>query len=255
MKTKISSCKTYFFAVSALMWSAVNLCAQTAPTITSQPISQTNLAGTAVNFSVGVSGTGPFTYQWQFNGTNLPSNIITTVAGNGNPGFGGDGGAAASAMLNNPSGVAFDATGDLFIADLANNRIRFVNTNGIISTVAGKSIGGYSGDGGAATSASLNGPARVTFDAHGNLYIADTQNQRIRKVNTNGIITTVVGDGTNGYSGDGGAATNANLHNPDGIALNASGKLFFADDANSRIRMANTNGIISTVAGNGTNSY
>ena len=233
---------------SALVWSALNLHAQTAPTITTQPVSQTNLVGTTASFSVAVSGTGPFTYQWQFNGTNLPNNIITTVAGKSTSGFSGDGGAATNASLNHASGVAFDASGNLYIADEANYRIRKVTTNGIITTVAGNGISGYSGDGGAATNASLCNPPRMAFDSSRNLYIDDQCNNRIRKVDANGTITTVVGNGTAAYAGDGGLAFNASLSNPDGIAFDAFGNLFIADTYNHRIRKVDANGIITTVA-------
>ena len=225
------------------------------PSVTIQPVSQTNAPGTAVTLSVAVAGVGPFTYQWQFNGTNLPNNIITTVAGTNYPGYSGDGVAATNTYLNSPNGVAFDAFGNLFIVDSQNERIRKVDTNGIITTVAGKGgSGSYSGDGGAATNANLNYPAGMTFDASGNLYIADEHNNRIRKVDTKGVITTVAGkSGAASYSGDGGVATNANLANPIGVAFDVFGNLFIADAGNNRIREVNTNGIITTVAG--TNGY
>jgi sugar lactone lactonase YvrE len=214
-----------------------------------QPVNQTNLPGTIASFSVAVDGTGPFTYQWQLNGTNLPNNIIATVAGNGSTNYSGDGGAAISSCLYSPNGVAFDTFGNLFIADGGNNRIREVNTNGIITTVAGKSGSGYSGDGGAATNATLYSPSGVAFDASGNLYFADGGNNRIRKVDTNGIITTVAGKSGSGYSGDGGAATNARLYGPYSVAFDTFGNLYFSDTGNERIREVNTNGIITTVAG------
>ena len=147
--------------------------------------------------------------------------------------------------------MALDASGNLYIADDDNNRIRKVDTNGIITTVAGNGSASYSGDGGAATNASLYYPCGVAFDASGNLYIADYGNNRIRKVDTNGIITTVAGNGSCGYSGDGGAATNASLYYPYGVALDAFGNLYIADYDNNRIRKVDTNGIITTVAGNG----
>jgi sugar lactone lactonase YvrE len=225
------------------------------PSVTVQPISQTNLPGTPASFGVTVDGVGPFTYQWQFNGTNFPNNIITTVAGDGSATFAGDGGAATSASLSSPSGVTFDAAGNLFIADTFNHRIRKVDTNGIITTVAGKSGLGYSGDGGLATNASLNSPFGVAFDAFGNLFIADHGNNRIREVATNGIITTVAGRSVSGYSGDGGAATNASLYNPTGVAFDAAGNLFIADELNNRIRKVDTNGIITTVAGKSGSGY
>ncbi len=184
--------------------------------------------------------------------------IITTMAGNGNPGYSGDGGAATNASLFYPLGVAVAATGNLFIADNLNSRIREVGTNGIINTVAGEgSFGnfGYSGDGGAATNAELNEPSGVVLDLTGNLFIADTGNCRIRKVATNGIITTVAGNGSPGYLGDGETATNAELNSPSGVIVDASGNLFIADTYNNVIREVGTNGIIATVAGNGTQSY
>jgi sugar lactone lactonase YvrE len=149
--------------------------------------------------------------------------------------------------------VAFDAIGNLYIADQYNNRIRRVNANGIIMTVAGTNGGGYSGDGGAATNAKLSGPSGLAFDVFGNLYIADADNKRIRGVFANGIIMTVAGGGNSasGYAGDGGAATNANLANPSNVAFDASGSLYIADMANNRIRMINADGIIMTVAGGG----
>ena len=177
--------------------------------------------------------------------------IMTTVAGNNSKGYSGDGGAATSASLDWPYSVALDAFGNLFIADTWNNRIRKVDTGGIVTTVAGNGTAGYSGDGGAATGAELNWPGAVGLDAVGNLYIADQGNNRIRKVDTNGIITTVAGNGTNGYSGDGGEATNASLNGPSGLGSDAIGNLYIADLGNSRIRQVDPNGIITTVAGNG----
>ena len=241
MKTTKSVLK--YLIYFTLFWCALNLHAQ--PIVTNQPASQTNLPGTTVNFSVGVSGAGPFTFQWQFNGTNLPNNIITTVAGNGTAKFAGDLGAATNASLNVPRGVGLDSAGNLYIADIANNRIRKVDTNGIITTVAG---GGSGGDGGAATNASLSVPTGVASDVAGNLYIAETGNGFIRKVDTNGIISTIAGGGS---GGDGGAATNANLHNPTTVYLDAVGNMFIADSVNNRIRKVDTNGIITTVAGGG----
>jgi sugar lactone lactonase YvrE len=183
------------------------------------------------------------------------SGIITTVAGNGTWGYSGDGGAATSAMLADPSDVAVDSLGNLYINDWSNKRIRKVDTSGIITTVAGNGIAGYAGDGGAATSAMLSNPFGVAVDAAGNLFIADSGNQRIRKVSTSGIITTVAGNGTYGYSGDGGAATSAMLSDPYGVTVDAAGNLFIADSGNQRIRKVSTSGIITTVAGNGTAGY
>jgi sugar lactone lactonase YvrE len=204
-----------------------------------------------VTLSVSVSGTGPFNYQWQLNGTNLPGSIITTVAGNGISDHKGDGGPAINARLSYPWGVTVDTTGNIFIADTANMCIRKVDTNGIITTVAGNVNLGYSGDGGLATSAELDQPPCVAVDATGNLFIADMDNNVIRKVDTNEVITTVVGNGGAGYTGDGILATNASLFGPRGVAVDASGNLFIADSGDNRIRKVDTNGIITTVAGNG----
>lgn len=179
--------------------------------------------------------------------------IISTVAGNGAFGFGGDGGQATAAECNGPEGVTFDAQGNLYIADIYNNRIRKVNTAGIISTVVGNGTAGYSGDGGQATAAALYQPQGIAFDATGNLYIADSENNRIRRVNTGGIISTIVGNGTGAFSGDGGQATNAELNDPTGIAFDVTGNLYLSDSENNRVRKVNAAGIISTVAGGGTN--
>ena len=181
--------------------------------------------------------------------------IITTVAGSGNGTFSGDGGAATNATLGWPTGVAVDGCGNLFIADFENQRIRKVDTNGIITTVAGNGTNSFSGDGGAATNAALNSPYSVTVDTSGNFFIADSGNQRIRKVDTSGIITTIAGNGTNSFSGDGGGATNAALSSPRGVVVDTRGNLFIADYVNNRIRKVNTNGIITTVTGNGNSSY
>jgi sugar lactone lactonase YvrE len=181
--------------------------------------------------------------------------IISTVAGNGTPRFSGDGGAATNASLLSPSSVALDASGNLYIDDYGHERIRKVDTNGLITTVAGNGGQGYSGDGGAATNASLDYPNGVAVDAFGNLYIDDFSNQRIRKVDTNGIITTVAGNGNYGYTGDGGAATNASLWAPRGVAVDSLGNLYIADMENNRIRKVDTNGIITTMAGNGSPTY
>ena len=246
-------------AVAALALLVQSAWAQTAPSIIQQPASQTNLAGENLTLSVRVSGKGPFRYQWRFKGTNLPNDTITTVAGGG----AGDGGPASDASLNDPSSVAIDAAGDLFIADYYNNRVRKVDTNGVITTVAGSGSPGFSGDGGTATDARLDFavtsflPSGVVVDNSGNLFIADSNNKRIRKVNAKGIITTVAGNGSGlDYGpGDGGAATNAGLGSPVGLALDASGNLFIADWEEARIRKVDINGIITTVAGTGSPGF
>jgi sugar lactone lactonase YvrE len=180
----------------------------------------------------------------------VSNGVITTVAGTGTVGFSGDNGPATSAQLFFAFGVAVDASGNLYIADDDNNRIRKVS-NGVITTVAVTGVAGFSGDNGPATSAQLNGPAGVALDTSGNLYIADTGNNRIRKV-SNGVITTVAGNGIAGFSGDNGPATSAQLNGPVGVALDSTGVLYIAGA--QRIRMV-SNGMISTVAGNGTGGF
>ena len=187
-------------------------------------------------------------------GTMIKNNahIIEHVAGRGTGGYGGDGGPATMASIAYPFSVAVDARGDLYIGDGQNEKIRKVDTNGIITTVAGNGIQGYNGDGGPATEAGLNLPKGVATDSSGNIYIADFGNHCIRKVDTNGIITTVAGNGTQGYNGDGGPAIEASLKLPYDVALDASGNLYIAEYGNHCIRKVDTNGIITTVAGNGT---
>ena len=180
---------------------------------------------------------------------------ISTVAGNGSVGFTGDGGPATSASLWTPLDVAVDSAGNLYIADSGNNRIRKVNTAGVITTVAGGApVPGFSGDGGQAVGAGLFLPGGVTVDPSGNLYIADIGNNRIRKVNAAGTISTVAGNGTKSFSGDGGAAAGAGLNlfgAHAGLAVDGAGNLYIPDIANHRIRKVGASGIISTVAGNG----
>jgi len=178
----------------------------------------------------------------------ISNGVISTVAGNGVTGFSGDNGPATSAELNEPEGLAADSAGNLYIADWQNNRIRMVS-NGVISTVVGTGTRGFSGDGGPAISAQLAYPQSVALDSAGNLYIADTANSRIRKV-SNGVITTVAGDGTFGFSGDNGPATSAQLNGPVCVAVDSAGNLYIADQPNQRIRKV-SNGLITTVVGGG----
>jgi len=184
-----------------------------------------------------------------------PAGIISTVAGNGLPGFSGDGGAATAAQLNFAWGVATDAAGNLYIADQLNCRIRKVTPAGIISTIGGTGIAFFSGDGGPAVSAGIQYPMGIVCDGPGNLYICDEGDCRIRKINTSGIISTVAGNGFGGFLGDGGPATNAKLYYPNGIARDSLGNLYLADLGNNRIRMVSATGTISTIAGTGTAGY
>ena len=184
-----------------------------------------------------------------------PDGIISTAAGNGRQGFSGDGGPANLASVNRPGGVAVDREGNLYVADTLNHRIRRVDVRGIITTVAGNGKPALSGDDGPATSASLYHPNSIAVDARGNLYIADTNNSVVRKVNLEGTISTVAGDGKDRFSGDGGPAINASLSHPGGVAVDAAGNLYIADTLHSRIRKVSTSGTINTVAGNGDTGF
>jgi uncharacterized protein (TIGR03437 family) len=173
---------------------------------------------------------------------------ISTFAGTGTPGYSGDGGPAVSAQLLLPYAVGADANGNIFISDRGNSRIRKVAPNGTINTIAGNGIFGFSGDGGSAVQAELAGPQCVRPDTAGNLYIADTDNNRIRKINSSGIITTVAGGNSTTY-GDGGVATAAQLLGPSCVAIDSNKDLYIADTNHNTIRKVDATGIISTVAG------
>lgn len=180
--------------------------------------------------------------------------IITTVAGNGTPNYAGDGSLAINAHIFQPLGVAVDSAGNLYIADSYNHRIRKVTAaTGIITTVAGNGSTGYNGDGIAATSATLYYPQGVAVDNSGNIYITDSDNNRVRKVSAStGIITTVAGNGTSGYTGDGGPATSAGLYNPSYLAVDSSGNLYITSQLDYVVRKVTVStGIITTFAGNG----
>ncbi len=183
------------------------------------------------------------------------SGIITTIAGTGSGGYSGDGGPATAANIFVPWGVVVDPSGNIYFSDRYNNRIRKINTAGIISTVGGTGIAGYSGDGGPATSGTLNNPIDIALDISGNIYFSEAYNHCVRKINTYGIISTVTGNGTTGYSGDGGPATTATLNNPIGIGLDPAGNIYIGDNGNNCIRKINSSGIISTIAGTGTAGF
>ncbi|MFV0460951.1 MAG: hypothetical protein ACK5MT_19525 [Actinomycetales bacterium] len=177
---------------------------------------------------------------------------VTDIAGTGTAGFSGDGGQATQAMLRAPSRLAFDAAGNLYIADTSNNRIRKVDVaTGVISTVVGTGSAGNTGDGGQATAARLRTPYDVTFAPDGTMYIADRGNQKVRKVDTSGVITTFAGNGTAGYNGDDIPATSARLYNPYSVDVAADGSVLIADYDNERIRSVDAGGTITTFAGTG----
>lgn len=181
-----------------------------------------------------------------------PTYTISTFAGNYTSGFSGDGSGASSGQLASPFAAAVDKSGNVYIADQFNNRIRKVTPGGTISTVAGNGTSGYTGDGSAATSGELSNPEGVALDSSGNLYISDTSNCVIRKVTTSGTISTVAGNFTTGcgYTGDGGAATAAVLYHPSGIVVDSKGRIFIADTSNNIVRIVTTDGNINTYAGN-----
>ncbi len=175
---------------------------------------------------------------------------IRTIAGNGSSTFSGDGGNGLLAGLKEPSGIAIDSDGSVVFVDFRDSRVRRVRTDGIISTIAGDGVAGFNGDG-PATSSHLSNPISVALDAAGNIYIADTSNQRIRKVTPNGMMSTVAGTGVRGGAGDGGPATAAQLDQPSDVAIGPDGLLYIADTRNNRIRMVSADGTITTFAGTG----
>ncbi len=180
--------------------------------------------------------------------------VLSVVAGTGQQGFGGDNGPATSAQLDSPLGVAVDSSGNIYIADTHNNRVREVS-GGTITTIAGTATPGFSGDGGVATTAQLSYPSAVAVDSKFNVYIADQNNNRIREI-INGTINTIAGNGQQGYSGDGGAAINAALNLPGGVAVDSSFNIYIADTNNNSVRLVTfSTGNITTIAGTGVPGY
>ena len=184
-----------------------------------------------------------------------PAGIISTFAGTGLAGYNGDGISATTAQLNRPTGITKDGAGNFYIADYINHRVRIVSPAGIINTIAGDGVPGFSGDGGSATDASLNEPFGVTLDTSGNVFISDQANNRIREVSSAGIISTIAGNGIGGYAGDGGPATDAQLNNPSSLAIDNAGNFYISDQENFRIRAIAPSGIITTFCGNGTAGF
>jgi len=179
--------------------------------------------------------------------SSVTAQTISTFAGTATAGFSGDGGPATAAQIKDIYGVGTDNAGNVYIADRGNNRIRMVNSAGLISTVAGDGVAGSSGDGMPATAASLNAPTGAAVDNLGNLYIADNLNNRIRMVNASGMINTVAGGGSS--MGDGGPAVGADIGYPIGVTVDRKGNFYIADQLNSSVRKVNASGIISTIAG------
>ena len=181
--------------------------------------------------------------------------IITTFAGKLGGTFSGDGGLATEAGLFDPAGVAVDERGNVYIADMDNQRVRKVDTAGKITTVAGNGNFGYTGDNVPATQTAFSSPAAVAVDANGNLYIAELFSARVRKVNPQGIITTFAGTGSAGNNGDNGLATQARIDTPEGLAVDRLGNVYIADSASNVVRRVDTAGIITTFAGTGQNGF
>ena len=177
-----------------------------------------------------------------------PEGEHTIIAGNGRRGFGGDGGLATEATVSWPNHLVADHAGNLFVADTGNHRIRKIDVNGIITTVAGNGEEGFSGDGGPATEAAMRYPSAIDMDEAGNIYIADFENHRIRKVDTNGIMTTIAGTGEPKYNGDDLAALEANIGEPCGVAVDSKGYVYIGDQVNLRVRVVTPSGKLHTVA-------
>lgn len=183
-----------------------------------------------------------------------PAGVITTLAGNGHPGYGGDGGPASRAQLREPNGLALDGRRNLYVADVADNRIRKIDlASGVITTASGTGRRAFAGDGGPASAASIDGARAVAVDREGNLYVCEREGNRIRKIDgRTGVIRTLAGTGTAGYSGDGGPALAATLRGPKWVDVDAQGAVFVVDTENHAVRRIDpATGVISTVAGSG----
>jgi sugar lactone lactonase YvrE len=177
--------------------------------------------------------------------------IARRIVGTGQRGFAGDGGPAIDAKINSSNHLVVDAEGNLFIADTGNNRVRKVSADGIITTVVGTGAVGFSGDGGPAIEATMGAPAAIAIDTEGSLYIADFNNHRIRKVSTDGIITSIAGTGKSGYNGDGMPALECMIGEPCGVAVDRGGYVYIGDQVNNRVRVVTPAGMMYTVAGTG----
>lgn len=212
----------------------------------------------SINYPIGVAsdGNGNLLFSDRYNNCVRKidlsgKGIITTIAGTGQPGYSGEGGLAEDAQLNGPAGILVGQNGNIFICDAYNNCIRKINEAGIITTFSGTATKGYYGEGRMAMEAELYEPYGIAADSAGNIYFTEYGNERVRKINASGIITTIAGTGIPGYSGDGSQATLAGLNHPTGIAIDKNGNIIIADGDNNCIRKINTAGIISTIAGTG----
>ena len=216
--------------------------------------------GLATNASIGTAAQGCFDKEgnYYFSVRNqhrirkvAGDGTISTIAGNGTPGFSGDGNISVNAIISNPLGICIDDSNNIYFADHGNERIRKIDAvSGIITTIAGNGTGSYSGDGGPAINASLSSPVGVCFDQNGNMYIADASNHRVRKIDALHVITTIAGTGTNGFSGDGQLALNAHLADPLCVICDSFGNVFICDFGNKRIRKVDiVSGNITTVVG------
>lgn len=181
-----------------------------------------------------------------------PTGHLSRIAGTGEKGYAGDGGPAVEAKFHRPYDVAYDSKGNLYVVDEGNHVIRRIDADGIVTTVAGNGTAGYSGDGGPATQAQLNEPYNIAFDAQDRMVIGDSANNVVRRIDENGIITTIAGTGQQGYSGDGGPATGATLNLPQAVMFAADGRLLVGDEHNHAIRAIDADGTITTLIGNGT---